>query len=136
MPFLMMLPTAALVESFMLILQPTVMSQPTTSLATDKLPLTISLLTDNVPLTDSLVTDMLLTHKLFMQFVTVKLATTSLVADRFPTVRLAITSSTIDRLRTHKLSTQLKTAKSVTVNVPSIVTFFLNFADLSTFNLP
>src|SRR5579863_7827495 len=87
MPFLIILPTAALVESFMLTLQPTVMSQSTTSL-----------LTDNVPLTDSLVTDKLLTHKLAIQFVTDKLVIVafvaiSLVTDKFEIVALVSTAS-------------------------------------------
>src|SRR5579863_5559190 len=85
MPFLMILPTATLVESFMLMLQPTVRLHPTTSFATDKLPLTIALLTDNVPLIDSLTTDKLLTQRLSIQ-----LRTTTSVTVKVPSI---VTSS-------------------------------------------
>src|SRR5579863_2021039 len=103
---------------------------------TDKL-VTVSLfiiasLADNVRLTVKL----LMTESSTLA-VTVKFSIKAFTINALFTDNVPLTDSlTTDKLLTQRLSIQLATTKSVTERVPSIVTFFLNFADLSTFNLP
>src|SRR5579863_173087 len=117
----------------------------------DDVPLTVKSTTDkevkaNAPVNVKLSivafsTDKLLTHKLSTQLATIKsvtdkVSTVILVIERLLNTKLSILASTADKLLTQRLSIQLATTKSVTERVPLIVTFFLNFADLPTFNLP
>src|SRR5579872_1492425 len=85
-PFLMILPWPASVESTIEILQPTDRSHVSFILPVIIVAIIISL-TESVPLTDSSTTDKFSTHKSVIQLTTLRFVITASVAERLSTVK-------------------------------------------------